>query len=173
LPERACACSAPCMRASILVLPFAASLIGCPGPATSMAKAQEVVQEFNSATRYGRSEIAIDHVATAAREDFAAHHRAWGSGLRIADIEVAGVRPKGEHDAEAIVRVSWYRPEEQDLRMTTLKQTWRDQGGWRLVSEERLEGDIGLLSEPIVYEAPSEPREPARFPTIRLGATAE
>jgi hypothetical protein len=161
------------MRSAILTLPFAATLIGCPGPATGMAQAQETVQEFNSATRYGRSEVALEHVATAARDDFAAHHRAWGSGLRIADIEVAGVRPKGEHDAEATVQVSWYRPSEQELRITTLKQTWRDQVGWHLVSEERLDGDVGLLNEPIVYEAPAEPREPARFPTIRLGGTVE
>jgi hypothetical protein len=161
------------MDTAIYVLPIAAILIGCPGPATGMQQAQETVQEFNSATRYGRSEIAMEHVASAARDDFTAHHRAWGSGLRIADVEVSGIRPKGEHEAEATVQVSWYRPQEQELRMTTLKQTWRDHFGWHLVSEDRLDGDVGLLSEPIVYEAPSEPREPARFPTIRLGGTVE
>jgi hypothetical protein len=164
------------MRSAIFVLPllaFAPTLIGCPGAATGMAQAQETVQEFNSATRYGRSEVAMQHVAAAARDDFTAHHRGWGSGLRIADIEVEGIRPKGEHEAEASVQVSWYRPDEQELRITTIKQTWRDQLGWHLVSEDRLDGDIGLLNEPIVYEAPSEPREPARFPTIRLGGTVE
>jgi hypothetical protein len=159
------------MRVAILMLPLA--LVGCPGPATGMAQAQETVQEFNSAARYGRTEIALEHVATAARDDFAAHHRGWGSGLRIADIEVEGVRPKGDHEAEAMVQVSWYRPQEQELRITTLKQTWRDQIGWHLVSEDRLDGDVGLLNEPIVYETPDQPREPARFPTIRLGGTVE
>lgn len=161
------------MHTAIYVLPLVAILVGCPGPATGMQQAQETVQEFNSATRYGRSEIAMEHVASAARDDFTAHHRAWGSGLRIADVEVSGIRPKGAHEAEATVQVSWYRPQEQELRITTLRQTWRDQFGWHLVSEDRLDGDVGLLSEPIVYEAPSEPREPARFPTIRLGGTVE
>jgi len=159
------------MRAKVLLLSIAVPLTGCIGAATGMAHAQETVQEFNAATRYGRSEMALEHVATAAREDFAAHHRAWGTGVRIADIEVAGIRPKLEHDAEAIVRVAWYRPEQQELRSTTLKQGWRDDNGWRLVSEERLEGDVGLLSEPVVYESPQEPRGPSYFPTIRLGGS--
>ncbi len=163
------------MRAAILVFSMAVPLTGCIGAGTGIARAQETVQEFNAATRYGRSEIALEHVAVAARDDFAAHHRAWGTGVRIADIEVAGirevagVRPKPKHDAEAIVRVAWYRPEQQELRSTTLKQGWRDENGWRLVSEERLEGDIGLLNETVVYESPREPRGPSYFPTIRLG----
>jgi hypothetical protein len=161
------------MRAAILVVPFAVSVVGCPGPATALQQARETVQDFNAATRYGRGEIALEKVATSARDDFAAHHRAWGSGVRIADVEVAGVRSKGEHEAEATVQVSWYRLDEQELRVTTLKQTWHDQAGWRLTAEDRLEGDVGLLNEPIVYESPSEPRQPARFPTVRLSGTVE
>jgi hypothetical protein len=160
------------MRAAILVFSMALPLTGCIGAATGMARAQETVQEFNAATRYGRSDMALEHVAAAERDAFAAHHRAWGNGVRIADIEVAGIRPKPERDAEAIVRVAWYRPEQQELRSTTLKQGWRDENGWRLVSEERLEGDIGLLSETVVYESPLEPRGPSHFPTIRLGGGA-
>jgi len=159
------------MRAAILLVPMALPLIGCIGAGTGMAKAQETVQEFNAATRYGRSEMALERVAAAAREDYASHHRAWGNGVRIADIEIAGIRPKEEHDAEAMVRVAWYRPEQQELRSTTLKQVWRDENGWRLVSEERLEGDVGLLSEAVVYESPQEARAPSYFPTVRLGGT--
>jgi hypothetical protein len=161
------------MRVAIVACVLAALLIGCPGPATGMARAQEAVQELNSATRYGRSEIAMEHVATKARDEFTARHRAWGSSVRIADLEVAGVRPKGERDAEAFVHVSWYRPEEQDLRTTTIKQGWRDEGGWRLVSEDRVEGDVGLLNEAVVYETPSQPRSRAYFPTVRLSGTGE
>jgi hypothetical protein len=148
---------------------LAAALAACPGPATNMARAQEAVQEFNSATRYGQSEIAMNDVSASSRESFEAHHRGWGTQIRIADVEVAGVRRDGDHDAEAVVRVAWYRPDQQELRSTTLKQGWREEGNWHLFSEERIDGDIGLLNEPVVYEAPARAAEPARFPTVRLG----
>jgi hypothetical protein len=66
-------------------------------------------------------------------------------------------------------RVAWYRPEQQELRLTTLKQGWRNQNGWQLVAEQCVEGDVGLLGEPVVYQAPEEVRSPAQFPTVRLG----
>ena len=91
--------------------------------------------------------------------------------MRIADVEMAGMQmPHGEHDVEVLVHVSWYRPEEQELRTTTLKQGWRDKNGWQLVAEKRIDGDVGLLGEPVVFEAPAEARAPAQFPTVRLGA---
>lgn len=139
-------------------------------PPTPLAKAQEVTQEFNVDTRYGRNEAAMEHVAMTARDDYAAHHRSWGSNVRIADLEMAGMRPKGDHDVEVLVRVSWYRPDQQDLRLTTLKQTWHDQGGWQLVKEQRLDGDMGLLGESVVFQAPEAAAAPRQFPTIRLGS---
>jgi hypothetical protein len=52
-----------------------------------------------------------------------------------------------------------------------LEQHWHDKpAGWQLVAERRVEGDVGLLGEAIVYESPSAPRPPAQFPTIRLGS---
>jgi hypothetical protein len=69
---------------------------------------------------------------------------------------------------EVIVRVAWYRPDQQELRMTTLTQSWRDKDGWQLVAERRLEGDVGLLGEPVVYEAPRDPPSASQFPTVRL-----
>jgi hypothetical protein len=115
--------------------------------------------------------LALERVAPAARDDYAAHHRAWGTAVRVADVELAGMRPRGERDVEVLVRVAWYRPQDQELRMTTLQQSWQDQadGGWHLMGERRVEGDVGLLGEPIFYEAPAEPRGPAQFPTVRLG----
>jgi hypothetical protein len=156
------------MRAAIALVPLVAALFGCPTPPTAMARAQVAAQEFNVDSRFGRSELALDRVAGSARDEFAMQHRGWGTSVRIAEVEVSGLRPRGERDADVIVRVAWYRPNEQELRTTTLKQNWCDQGGWKLVGEQRLDGDIGLLGEPIVYERPPDAPAP-QFKTVRLG----
>jgi hypothetical protein len=144
---------------------------GCAPPQGSLASAQEAAQELNLDARFGRSEIAMDHVAPDAREDFAAHHRGWGTSVRIADVELAGMRAHGEHDVDVLVHVAWYRPEQQELRTTTLKQGWRDKNGWQLVAEQRLDGDVGLLGDPVIFERPAVERPAAQFPTVRLGGS--
>ncbi|MDP8999349.1 MAG: hypothetical protein M3O46_04485 [Myxococcota bacterium] len=148
------------------------ALPSCPAPPTALGRAQQAAQEFNQDVRFGRNQLMMDHVAPIAREAFAAQHRAWGSGIRVADMELAGLRPHGDHELEVIVRVAWYRPEEQELRTTTLQQKWRDVEGWQLAEEKRLDGDMGLLGERIVYELPSA-RPPPRFPTVHLTGAAE
>ena len=145
----------------------------CAPPAGSVASAEQAVQELNQDARFGRAEMVLDHVAAAAREDFAAHHRAWGTEVRVADVELTSMRPQGEHGVDVLVRVAWYRPAEQELRVTTLKQGWKDKdknGGWQLVSEQRVDGDLGLLGESVIFQTPSEARAPAQFPTVRLGS---
>jgi hypothetical protein len=155
------------------VFPLAALLAGCPTPETPLARAQQTAQEFNIDSRFGRGEILVEHVAPDAREKYMLQHRGWGASVRLADVEIDGMRPRGEHDVDVLVRVSWYRPEDQLLRSTTLRQSWSDRpGGWKLVDERRVEGEAGLLGEPVVYEAPA-PRTPARFPTVRLTGEPE
>jgi hypothetical protein len=154
---------------TLLATSGAAALAGCPAPPTALARAQQTAQEFNQDARFGRSEMMMEHVAAAARDDFAAHHRGWGTKVRVADLEMAGVRARGDHELEVVVRVAWYRPEEQELRTTTLQQSWRDKDGWQLVEEIRLDGDVGLLGEQVVYQGPATTRLPAQFPTVRLG----
>ena len=173
LAPSAAAWSAEGMRRKLAVALFAAPLVACISPPTPMAKAQETTQDFNLDMRYGRTESAIEHVAPSARDDFTAHHRAWGTGVRIAELEVAGMKPKGDQDVEVIVHVAWYRPEQQDLRTTTVKQHWHDKNGWQLTSEERLDGDAGLLGDTVVFEHPAEEPPAAQFPTVRLGGTGE
>jgi hypothetical protein len=143
-------------------------VVGCSALPSPMARAQEAAQDFNTNTRYGRNELAVERVAPSAREAFLSHHHAWGSSVQIADVEFEGLHAKGDHEAVVTVRVGWYRPEEEDLHSTTLKQTWRDQNGWKLMDEERLEGDIGLLGEAVVFQGPAEPKSTTQFPTVRL-----
>jgi hypothetical protein len=147
----------------------AACVLGCSLPSNSIASAQEAAQQLNLDAQFGRAELAMEQVAAEARDAFSMHHRGWGTTVRIADVELAGLHTHGDHDVDVLVRVAWYRPEQDELRVTTLKQGWRNQKGWQLVAEERADGDVGLLGEPVVFEAPDVERAPAQFPTRRLG----
>jgi hypothetical protein len=137
-----------------------------PGPITHV---RELAQEFNLNARFGQTELLADKVAPEAREAFAAHHRQWGSGIHIADVELAGMKPRGDHDVDVFVKVAWYRVEQEELLTTVVKEGWHDGGGWQLASEERSSGDVGLLGETVVFQAPPASRGPAQFPTLRLG----
>ena len=154
----------------VLSLALAPLLAACPAPTTGLAAAQQQAQSFNLDARFGRNEIVLDQVSPAEREEFAMHHRAWGLAIRVADVEIAGMKAHGDKDVDIVVHVSWYRPEQQELRSTTLQQAWHAKtDGWQLVGEKRVDGDIGLLGEAVVMEAPTAPKAPSQFPTIRLG----
>lgn len=136
------------------------------------ARAQEAASELNLNAKFGRMELASERVAPKARDTFFESRRAWGGKVRVADYELQGLKMKGEADAEVFVRVSWFRVDEQDLRGTTLRQRWHDfKGDWKLVEEARLDGDVGLLGEPVEPRAPGPATAPrrAQFPTIRIG----
>jgi hypothetical protein len=151
---------------------FAASLAGCAAASGGLEKAQQTAQDFNLDARFGRNELVLDQIAPAEREEYAVHHRAWGVAIRLADVEVAGMKSRSDKDVDVIVHVSWYRPEQQELRSTTLQQQWHSKvEGWQLVGEKRVDGDIGLLGEVVVFQAPTEPRQPTQFPTIRLSGS--
>jgi hypothetical protein len=136
------------------------------------AMAQEAALELNLNARFGRMELAAERVAPKAREQFFDRRRAWGGSVRIADYDMTGLKMKGEDDAETFVKIAWYRANEGDLRVTTLKQKWHSdaKGDWKLTEEQRLDGDLGLLGEPPVpLAAVSESPRRSQFPTIYLG----
>ena len=164
------------MRLPIVVAAIAISCltVGCPIPPSGAAKAQDAAQELNLNARFGRMEMAVDHVAAKQRETWMQTHKLWGGKIRVADFEMAGIKTPKEGEAEVIVRIAWYRSDEQELRSTTLKQKWADVNGeFMLVGESRLDGDVGLLGEKADKPKPADPNapphEPARFPTIRIG----
>jgi hypothetical protein len=174
------ACAALCLAAT-----------GCPAPLSRSARAQDAAQEMNLQARFGRIAVALDRVAPKERDAFTRRHKAWGSNVRISDHEMAGMRLTGDEDAEVSVREAWFRPDENEMRMTTIRQKWHDhKGEWLLVSEERADGDVGLLDDaPLPTNAadpskgadsggtptgaPAAPRTRAKtnaqFPTIRIG----
>lgn len=163
-------------RSHALAFALAVSLTGCALAGQSKpARAQETALEMNMNARFGRMEIAVEHVAPQNRESFMTKRRAWGSSIRIADYDMTGLAMKGEDDCETTVRVAWYRAAENDLRTTTIKQKWHEyKGDWKLTDETRLEGEAGLLGEPAPAPVPgqataSAAARRAQFPTVVLG----
>ena len=114
------------------------------------AKAQEAALELNLNARFGRMEMAAEHISPKARDEFFERRRAWGGSVRVADYDLTGLKIIGEDDAESFVKIAWYRANEGDLRVTTLKQKWHSdaKGDWKLTEEQRVDGDVGLLGEP-------------------------
>lgn len=159
------------MRTRLAVLALSLLLPACPvSHQSGPARAQEAASELNVNARFGRMELAAERVAPKARDAFFQRRRGWGGKIRIADYEMAGMKMRGDDDAEMFVRVAWYRVDEGDLRLTTLRQKWHDfKGDWKLVEEARIDGDVGLLGEPIVTVTPPGGPRHAQFPTIRLG----
>jgi hypothetical protein len=154
--------------AAIAFCTVIAALTGCPAPPNALARAQQAAQEFNLDSRLGHGELSLERVAPDARERYQSQHRAWGTSVRVVDVELAGMKPQSERDVQVLVRVAWYRPEDEELRSTTIEQTWNDKpAGWQLVLERRVEGEMGLLGEPVLYQNP-DPRRPMQFPTVRL-----
>lgn len=158
------------MRTALPAWLLGLPLLGaCALPPTGLQRAQQTAQDFNTDTRFGRGDLVMTRVDAPARELYAKHHAAWGSGVRVADVEMAGVKAHGDADVDVFVRVAWYRMDQQELRSTTLKQAWHSKSdAWMLVSEERFEGDPGLLGDTVVTETPAEPRPAPQFPTVRL-----
>jgi len=153
---------------SFLVLASAA----CSGAPMGAAKAQEVAHDFNLNTRFGRMELAAESIDPKMRESILQARRKWGGDVRLADMELMGMRSldKSHDDVDVSVRIAWYRPNEGELKTTVLSQRWHGtRGDYKLTEERRVDGDVGLLGESTASQAPSaEEAPPAHFPTVRL-----
>lgn len=167
------------MRPLVLALLLSASAVpaltlatGCAGQSRP-ARMREAASELNLNARFGRMELASEHVAPEAREAFFKRRAVWGGRVRIVDSELVGVRfEKDESEARATVNVAWQPVDDGDLRLTTVNQTFKDKrNGWLLVSEEVAGGDVGLFGgKPAApKDAPKATPRKNQFDTIRLG----
>jgi len=146
-------------------------LAACAGIGTPASHAQEAAQSIAENERFGRVELVLEKVAPGARADYVKTHSGWGGRITIADTELGGFHMDGDEDAELNVRVTWYNSTDLELRSTLLRQKWHGpKGNWLLMSEERIDGDIGLLGEKIVVQTPDEAPAHVQFPTVRIGA---
>jgi hypothetical protein len=118
-------------------------------PPTQAQRVTESAREMNLATRFGRMDVALGHAAKGAQQSFIERRGEWGKRVRIVDIELAGLSMKDELNATIQVDVAWVFVDDDTLRTTRIAQTWRDDGGWHMVREQRLAGDLGLFGEPV------------------------
>jgi hypothetical protein len=145
-----------------LVLLVLASCLAVP---SASERATDAARELNVAARFGRMDIAMGLTSGAARKNFLSRRGEWGRSVRIVDVELSSMTmPDGDH-AEIHVDYSWTRVDEGVLRTTRIAQHWEDMGGgWKLVREKRLLGDLGLFGEPLP-NARSEPHPDVQFAT--------
>ena len=159
-----------CMRhtfATLLML-SALALGGCLANQSKAAKLQDAAQNLNTATRFGRMDIASEMVAEKSLTDFMRKHVAWGRELRLIDLEFQGVQMTSKDEASVFVAVGWQRPSEQELRITQVMQTWRyGPSGWKLIDESRTGGDLGLLGEKVELAVP-EKRADVQFRSVTI-----
>lgn len=135
-------------------LVIAAWASGCAGGFAGRGRLDDAIAEYNQAARFGRADVAFEHVASDQRKSLAERHRAWGSTIQVLDVECTGVEKMSDAEAVVVVSYGWSRLGDSALRTTVVRQTWRNSGGpWALVAEERASGDRGLFSD--VAQAPT------------------
>lgn len=136
------------MRRILCIAFLAAGLGGCFATRSSTDKLLDAAHEHNGAVRFGRMDIALDHVNASAKEEWLKRRAAWKSGVRIVDVELEGMQMSGLTEATVQVRVAWQRIDEADLRSTEVVQKWRTSAGpWQLVTEDCTGGDKSLLAD--------------------------
>jgi len=130
------------------------SMAACLTPPPSSERAADAARDFNLASRFGRMDQAMTLTSNGVRQTFLAHRAQWGKEIRVLDVELAGLTMTDGSHALVEVDYSWSRNSESMLRSTRVSQEFRDPGGgFRLVRERRLSGDVGLFGE----AAPSAP----------------
>jgi hypothetical protein len=135
-----------CIALSAVVLTL--GLSACVVPPSASQRLAESAYDLNTAARFGRMDIALEHVREAAREEFSKKHQSWGKGIRIVDCDFGGVSIRKDGEADVTITVSWQRPNESTLRATDVSQRWSDtRGTWWMLREEETGGDPGLLAE--------------------------
>jgi hypothetical protein len=145
-------------------------LAGCIAPPTPAQRVTDAARDLNMAARFGRMDLAMGATAAGAREHFVQRRREWGGEVRVLDVELSGLQMPDRDNATLLVDLQWVRMREGTLRTTRVEQTWsnEDEGGWQLVRERRVAGDVGLFGERVTV-LHAEPRGDVHFPsrTIR------
>ncbi len=113
--------------------------------ACSVPKAGETLPDsvriYNDGVRWGRYEVAANHVPAAQRSQFVDEADARAKDLHITEYDVVRIDRRGEEEARVQVKLSWYRESEGTLRETQSMQTWERHGKqWVIVDESRLRG---------------------------------
>ena len=136
------------MRRALL---FAAALLaaGCITPMGPMERLSNAAYELNTATRFGRFDVALGLVERGVQPDFVRRHSVWGKKLRVVDLEVQSVRMTTPGYAQVQLEVSWHRLDQTTMRVSQVAQKWKQgDNSWLLAEEVRSGGDKGIFRKP-------------------------
>ncbi|AKT42541.1 hypothetical protein [Chondromyces crocatus] len=162
---------------------FAASLLALAvsacGFSTSLAQRfSDAANEMNTASHFGRMDIAMEHVSVKARDTFLRERSAWGREIRVVDLELGGLNVISKEEAEARINISWMRANDPIIRTSEILQRWTEEKGrWFLVKEEIASGDEGLLKKdeggaskggPAAQKTEAKPAAPTHLRRERL-----
>lgn len=135
------------------------ALPGCFAPPLPSQRVADVARELNTAARFGRMDLALEHTAEGARPHFQKHRADWGNAVRVLDFELSSLAMKDAENATVVIDIQWMRVDEDTLHVTRVEQGWRgstEDKGWSLVRERRVGGDLGLFGERVArVEAPT------------------
>ena len=138
------------------------------------AKAQEAARDANTAARFGRMDVALEHTAAGTKDQFMKRHAEWGNSVRVFEMELAGFNMPDSNQATVLVDYQWARVDEGTLHTTRVEQTWRgdtEARGWKLTRERRIAGDVGLFGEVVKKRNDDDrPRGDVQFPTKTIRA---
>jgi hypothetical protein len=149
-----------------------AALTGCPMPPSNAARMQEAATDFNTNLRFGRTQMAVERVDSVVREAFLRRRLTWGKDVTLADYELLGAKMLDEDHAEVSIKYDWFHANEQELRVSTVRQKWEThKGNWLLEGEAIVDGDPGIFYDPsqvrTEHADAAAPRS-VQFPTVRL-----
>jgi hypothetical protein len=113
----------------------------------------ETIRAYNESVRWERFEKAAILLPVRQRADAIDQWDERSHDLKITDWELVKVDPPDHDDVHAHIKLSWYKPSEEVLRVTDEVQTWHKRGrAWELVEEARLRGpEMPGLPEPHVH----------------------
>src|SRR5262245_22215158 len=106
------------MRIHCLGTLLVGGLAACIGNLTPAQRVQDAANEFTTATRFGRTDMALERVGRDERERFLRRRAAWGSALRIVDCDIVAMRLTDRNHADVMLAVSWQRVDESEMRVT-------------------------------------------------------
>jgi hypothetical protein len=152
---------------SALAACLALAVSACSALPTSGTRLTEAAYDVSTGMRFGRTDMVMERVKADARADFMKRHASWGQSVRIVEVELAGMDFRGKDEADVFMLVSWQKADESTMRATRISQRWKDDRGWLVLGEKRVDGDYGLFGDP----APKKPA-PAAAPADEAAAAA-
>lgn len=142
----------PWTRSALLATVFVAA---CLSPSTPLQRLTDSAYDFNLATRFGRTDVALENVSRDEQASFSKRHETWGAQLRIVDSEVIEIARTDDGVAQVTVDIQWHRANESLIHATRLRQAWKDIGPrWVLEGELAVAGDAAIFERQDLGRAP-------------------